>query len=300
MEIHTHVRLRLRGVCCGGPAVPPAALDVDSLESSWADDQTGAPQEEDNDAQNLNEEEWLCMWCSFDNLGGEYCANRKCLRDRRIAGVEQFARRKRAPPSRLGSPSMDAARGASNKVAKVAAKVAGSGVGDGKRAGKQKGSAPASPCSPLGLELVPLRQPFRAEPPAEEAEPNVSDTQHMPTAGVAAVHLAVAALQATHCKPLKAEPLSPITAARAMELFPSALVLRVEQRAGTPSSPGSPLLQPSGPVQRGPLPEFALAPKLAFKRGLNRADEWLERLGSADVSAAPRAMSPRRVVAPMA
>jgi len=47
----------------------------------------------------------MCFMCNFQNLGGQICANASCKRDRRLVGVGQCERRRRAIPVRFAPPT---------------------------------------------------------------------------------------------------------------------------------------------------------------------------------------------------
>lgn len=208
------------------------------------------------------------MWCSFQNLGGQLCANRRCLRDRSTAGVDQSATRKRAAPVRLGTSPTAQPR----KARAVGAGRSKTPLKPENGTSRRKNSPPTSPTSPKALPTARTAEEQDAAWPTASA-----------AAGKAAIHMAVAALRQT--KPLKAEPLSPRSAARLTECCQFADLLKVEQRSGTNSSPSSPLARSSSRTSHTEVPQYtlepalsepreaptcALAPKLAFKLGLAR------------------------------
>jgi hypothetical protein len=220
-------------------------------------------------------ERWLCMWCSVMNLGGELCANRRCLRDRSLAGIEQGATRKRAAPQRLDASAKHWAR-----ASRAPEKVPAGGEPKAESTYWRDGKKPMQPVSSSA-------RPKKSPPPGARSYP----PPYPP-----AVPKAVAALR-HESEPLIAEPLSPRAAERLIERrLPFADVLKVEPRrssplrrssnegssptgspralACSPCSPGSPLNLPGHVPSPMPSPMpllarevsvHALAPKLAFK-----------------------------------
>lgn len=257
------VRIRCRGIAPSAACAPCLSLDVEACTSKEAECSIGGETTEVLDAQ-----QWLCMWCSLVNLGGEVCANRRCLRDRSLAGVDPSATRKRAAPVRLGTsptaqPGPRKARAVGAGRSRTPLKV------DSSSSSRRKSSPPCSPTSPKTEDEDSAKRPWLEELPS-----------FAPQAAKAAIHLAVAALR--QGRPLKAEPLSPRTAMRLTESCQFADLLKVEQRSGTDSSPSSPLARSSTLAKDVPPsytltpalsqtregPSCALAPKLAFKQQL--------------------------------
>lgn len=56
---------------------------------------------DDSEDSKLDNEEWLCTFCNFRNLGGHFCLAQKCRRDRTVVGCELSSRRRRAAPDRF-------------------------------------------------------------------------------------------------------------------------------------------------------------------------------------------------------
>lgn len=88
------IRIQIR---CGGLGVfeRTAMIEKSSpLEISTCED-------EDGEESELNNEEWLCTFCNFRNLGGSFCLAKSCRRDRSVVGCELSSSRRRAAPERF-------------------------------------------------------------------------------------------------------------------------------------------------------------------------------------------------------
>jgi hypothetical protein len=189
------------------------------------------PGEALDDAQ--DHQQWLCMWCSVMNLGGELCANRRCLRDRSLAGIEQGATRKRAAPQHF-----DASAKASCPPEKV-------------RAGRHM-------AVPKAVAALRQSEPLNAEPLSPRSAEHLMK-RCMQFADVLKV------------EPRKSSPLRRVAPSSSPACSPGSPLRRSLSLSSPACSPSSPLNSPEVPSLAREVSTYALSPKFSFKN-LRKSD----------------------------
>lgn len=103
----TAIHLRCRGAESATPSLASVRLHCKGLPALALTRTSQASSRQE--MSELDAEGWMCYMCNFQNLGGQVCANASCQRDRRLVGVGQCERRRRAVPVRFAplTPSPD-------------------------------------------------------------------------------------------------------------------------------------------------------------------------------------------------